>query len=71
MHACAGTKHKGIDDDSRYCGADHEPENHVDGEAWREGHGDSEHRLNSEGEQEAETPTIPDAETRRGHESAL
>lgn len=60
-HAATGTKHKGVDDDSRYCGADYEAKNHVYSEVGCKGDSDSEHGLQSDGQQQDETSTIPAA----------
>lgn len=53
------TQHKGIDDDSRYCGANYKAKNHIDGKVGRKSHSDSKHSLKSDGQQQHRTPTIP------------
>lgn len=61
-----GTEYKGVDDDSRYGGANYKAENHIYSEAGCKGDGDSEHSLQSDGQQQDETSTVPCAERREG-----
>lgn len=53
------TKYKGIDDDSRYRGANYKAKNHIDGEVGCKGHGDPKHGLKSDGQQQDESPAVP------------
>lgn len=62
----SGTEYKGVDDDSRYGGANYKAENHIYSEAGCKGDGDSEHSLQSDGQQQDETTTVPCAERREG-----
>lgn len=61
-----GTEYKGVDDDSWYGGANYKAENHIYSEAGCKGDGDSEHSLQSDGQQQDETSTVPCAERREG-----
>lgn len=61
-----GTEYKGVDDDSRYGGANYKAENHIYSEAGCKGDGDSEHSLQSDGQQQDETSTVPCGERRAG-----
>lgn len=63
------TKDKGVDDDSRYRGANQKAESHIDGEVWCKGHGDSKQSLKSDGQQEDEASAVP--YTERGTEMSL
>lgn len=61
-----GTEYKGVDDDSRYGGANYKAENHIYSEAGCKGDGDSKHSLQSDGQQQDETAAVPCAERREG-----
>lgn len=53
------TKNEGIDDDSRYRGANDKAQSRVDEEVRCKGHGDSKHRLNSDGQEQDESSAVP------------
>lgn len=53
------TKYKSIDDDTRYCCANYKAKNHIDREVGCESHSDTEHSLESEGQQQDEASAIP------------
>lgn len=55
----SGTKYKGVDDDSRYGGADYKAKDHIYSEVGCKGDGDSKHSLQSDGQQQDETSTVP------------
>ena len=63
------TKYKGVDDDSRYRGANQKAESNIDGEVWCKGHGDSKQGLKSDGQQQDEASAVP--YTERGAEISL
>lgn len=55
----SGTKYKGVDDDSRYGGADYKAKDQIYSEVGCKGDGDSKHSLQSDGQQQDETSTVP------------
>lgn len=74
-HACVytcfvSTKYKGIDDDSRYGGANYKAKNHIYREVGCKGHSDSKHSLKSDGQQQDETSAVPCTE-REGVDMSL
>lgn len=64
MCLCVGvcvvsTKHKSIDDDSRYCGTNYKAKGHIDWEVGRKSYSDSKDSLESDGQQQDKTPAVP------------
>ena len=57
------TEYKGVDDDSRYRSANNKAKDHINGEAGCKGCSNSKHGLESNGQQQDETPAVPCTET--------